>query len=233
MSMDVEWTHRLMNGAQEMGIELPEHRAELLARYCELLYAWNEKLNLTRVPACDALERHILDSLALAVAVKIDAGWRGLDLGTGAGLPGIALCVAFAFESFVLMDGTAKKLRFVDIAIAELGLANASTLHARAEDAARGDSLAGAFDLVVARAVARMDRLASWMLPLVRPGGLAVAYKTAGVADELRLAETAIRKHQGIIVEVVTVRLPVTGVERCLVVMRKRSVGTRGRRRHA
>ena len=137
--------------------------------------------------------KHFLDSLALLTVVSPKLGARVLDVGTGAGLPGLALKIARPDLRLTLLDSTAKKLSFCRAAADELGLDGVEIVHARAEQAAKEAGLVGQFDLVTARAVAPLERLLPWLAPFVAPGGLAVALKGAGVAEELGSARPAAR----------------------------------------
>jgi len=229
--MGAEWKHQLRERAEAAGASLSEEQCAAMARFVELLYAWNKRMNLTRVPMEHALERHLVDSLTIAAAVDMNAGGRALDIGTGGGLPGVPLSIAYPRWHFDLLDGTLKKLRFVDTVADELDLRNLRTIHARAEDLSRTPAAAGRYDLVVARAVAPLDRLAGWMLPFVRPGGRAVAYKSTEAREEIEAAKEAMRAHGGELQNIVTVNLPESGAGRLLVVLRKvEGAGKRGRR---
>jgi len=231
--MDTEWLNVLRSGCVALGVGMDERQIQQCGRFCQMLYDWNTRLNLTRIPAPEANELHILDSLSIGAAVDMSRGGLGLDIGTGAGVPGIPLCIAWPSWRFVLADGTAKKLRFVDAALTELQLTNAETVHARAEDLARNRAMQGRFDLVVARAVAPMKKLAKWMLPFVRAGGRAVAYKSGDAMDEIRDAEPGIRDSGGTVSSVVRVRLPISGAERALAVIARGNARTLQSRRHA
>ena len=137
------------------------------------------------------------------------------------------MSIAYPQWQFDLLDGTLKKLKFVDAVVAEVGLRNVRTIHGRAEDLSRTLDAAGRYDLVVARAVAPMDRLAGWMLPFLRPGGRAVAYKSAEAHKEIEAARNTMRAHAGELEKIVTVRLPDSRAERLLVVLRKVEDGGR------
>lgn len=180
-----EIVRRGANGVWRLG--LSEAQLAQFKRYAELLTEWNAtRMNLTRLTATrDVAVKHFLDSLALLTILTPPQGARVLDVGTGAGLPGLALKIARPDLSVTLLDGTAKKLLFCRAVADDLGLADVETVHARAEDAAKMPELVGRFDLVTARAVAPLARLLPWLTPFVRPGGAAVAYKGAGATDEM------------------------------------------------
>ncbi|MDQ2800559.1 MAG: 16S rRNA (guanine(527)-N(7))-methyltransferase RsmG [Armatimonadota bacterium] len=188
-----EIVRRGANGVWELG--LTDVQLAKFARYAEMLVEWNAtRMNLTRLTSPrDIAVKHFLDSLALLTVVSVKAEARVLDVGTGAGLPGLALKIARPDLRLTLLDSTAKKLSFCQAVADELGLEGVKIVHARAEQAAKLGALAGPFDLVIARAVAPLNRLLPWLAPFVAPGGMTVALKGAGVAEELELARPMAR----------------------------------------
>ena len=183
-------------GADAWGLELSDRQLAQFARYADLLLEWNAtRMNLTRLTSPrDVAVKHFLDSLALLTVLTPPAGARTLDVGTGAGLPGLALKIARPDLRLTLLDGTAKKLGFCRAVADALGLLDVETVHARAEDAARRPELAGRFDLVTARAVAPLERLWPWLAPFLAPGGTAAAFKGSGVAEEMAAARPVARR---------------------------------------
>ena len=164
-------------------------------RYYRALVEWNAKINLTTVTEWEQVQRrHFLDSLSLAPLIKALnlEGCRFIDIGSGAGLPGIPLKVALPGMTGTLLDATAKRVGFLRSVIETLPLSDVEARHGRAEDMARRPDLRERFDLVVARAVAPMSVLAELTLPFCRPGGYVVAHKTSGAADEIEEARYAI-----------------------------------------
>ena len=201
---------RIREGALKMGIALPEDAAEKMLRFHELLMRANEQFNLTRVPddPKEAADRNFLDSLApLAQKGLLDGCKELLDLGSGAGFPGIPLSIARPDVRVTLMDSLGKRVNFLNDVIAALGL-NARAVHFRAEEAAKNPQWREQFDCVTARAVAAMPTLAELALPFARVGGRLVAYKGPAAGEELRQAERAIELLGGGNACILQVRIP-------------------------
>lgn len=182
----------LLAHAQAMGLVITEPQAAQFERYHALLTEANGRMNLTRVPEdpAEAIDRNYLDCAAV-LAGDFPSVERAVDVGSGAGFPGVPLAILLPDTHFVLIDALAKRVEFLKGVIDALGL-NAEALHLRAEDAARKDELREAFDLATARAVAPMNVLSEYLLPFVRVGGWALALKGPGLEDELNQAEVAI-----------------------------------------
>ena len=212
---------QLRSGAAVWGLKLEEATVDRFARFADLLEEANTRLNLTRVPPAETATLHYLDSLALAAVFTPKPGSTLLDVGTGAGFPGLPLALAYPHLKVTLMDGTRKRLNFLDEAISTLGLTNVRTLHGRAEEIARLPAHRQAYDLVTARAVAKMPQLVQWLLPLVRTGGLAVAYKSQDTDLEVAEAESVLKGLGGKWERVVEVALPGTEIVRKLVLIER------------
>ena len=182
-----------MEGAAAMGIPMSQGQVEQFNTYHEMLVEANARMNLTRVPEdpAEAVDRNYLDCVA-PLAGGFPAANTAVDVGSGAGFPGIPLAIMLPDIRFTLVDALGKRVDFLKTVIDRLGL-NAEALHLRAEDAARRDDLREGFDLAVARAVAPMNVLCEYMLPLVRVGGKMLALKGPGLDEELAQAENALR----------------------------------------
>ena len=207
--MQAEETADLCARAQRLGVTLTPAMAAQLLRLLDELAQWNRAYNLTAITERAAMiAGHLLDSLAASNDL---AGTRIADLGTGAGFPGLPLAIAHPDKHFTLIDGTAKKVRFVAHAARILGLHNVEAVHARVE-ALRP---AQPFDTIIARAVASLDELAALARPLSHPGTLLVAYK--GQRPD---AEIAALPPDWALVGVRPVQVPGLEAERCLVTLR-------------
>lgn len=172
---------------------------EKFEAYAKLLTEYNALFNLTAItdPA-DMAVKHFLDSLTGSEALTQNAAV--IDIGSGAGFPGLPLAISRPDLSFTLIDGTGKKVKFLQTVISELGIKNARALHLRAEDAAKG-ILKGSFDAATARAVAPLEKLIGYAFPLLKKGGKLIAYK-GSAGKEVAGAETALKKHGGRVAEV-------------------------------
>ncbi len=212
----------LTTKAIDLGVHLSPERSAGLIRYLEILDETNRSFNLTRIPREDYVTLHLLDSLAtLRGLPETFEPKRILDIGTGAGFPGVPLAAALPNSKVTLLDSTLKKVRFAAETATTCGITNCVQLHARAEALASETAHRGRYDLVVSRAVAAFGTLIQLMLPLVAPGGFAVALKGAKVKEELEGTASTIRKLRGSEPEVIPVTLPGSDVERYLIVIRR------------
>lgn len=183
----------LINERLSARFGLSEAQGEQLARYYALLVDWNSRMNLTAITAPEEVcEKHFFDSLLLLEDAPLASGAHVLDVGTGAGLPGMVLAIARPDIEVDLLDSLGKRVTFLDIVASELGLANVHAYHDRAELFAKGSGRREAYDLVTARAVARLPLLSELCLPFVRVGGLFVALKGPDGAKELTEAQKAL-----------------------------------------
>lgn len=205
-----------------LDIELTANQLCQFDELTRLLVEWNRRINLTAItdPAEIAI-KHYLDSLTLARVVHRFAGLRLIDVGAGAGFPGLALAIAFPKLQVTLMDSTAKKLRFIDHAGEALRLENTRTLHARAEDAGRRKAHREAYDIVTARALGRLPAVMEYTLPLAKLGGQMVAMKGRSAFEETAAAAKAIDALGGELFSIEEIMLPTLDNPRYLIVIDK------------
>ncbi|MBI2322068.1 MAG: 16S rRNA (guanine(527)-N(7))-methyltransferase RsmG [Chloroflexi bacterium] len=211
----------LARGLAALGLALQPQQVTLLARYLALLLEWNQRLNLTAVTDPAEVEvRHFLDALSALLVLPPEA--RALvDLGAGAGLPGLSLAIARPAIHVTLVDSARKKVRFLEHVIANLALSNARALWGRAEELGQQAEHRERYDVATARAVAEVAVLAEYALPLLRIGGAAIFWKHGDVRAELEGARHAITVLGGGAPAVHPVRAPGLPEGRCLVVVRK------------
>ncbi len=219
----------LENGLPQFVHELPEDAVDKLLCFSALLLEKNKHMNLTAVETPeDVATRHFLDCAPLASYVR--AGERVIDVGTGAGFPGLPLAVLCPSADFVLLDAQRKRVDFLNDVIEKLGLRNCTAVHSRAEDYAREHR--EAFGLAISRAVAELRVLCELSMPLVRKGGVFLAMKASGCEDEVSQAAHAIETLGGVGAELLSYTVPISETRRVLVRIPKEreSPGTYPRR---
>ena len=188
----MNFTEEMKKAADAYGFPLNETQLAQFARYYELLVEWNEKMNLTAITAPhDVAVKHMIDSLTAYDAELFVDGAGVIDVGTGAGFPGLPLKIACPHIHLTLMDSLKKRVGFLQAVTDELGLCDVACVHARAEEGARNPQYREAFDIAVSRAVARLPVLAEYCLPFVKTGGCFLALKGKEYETEMSEAEKA------------------------------------------
>lgn len=224
----------LGEGAAELGLTLTADQLNQFLRYENELVDWNLRMNLTAIEEPVEIEvRHFLDSLTLVAALprKVRSGRAVvtfLDVGAGAGLPGIPLAIVLPMLQVTLLEATQKKCRFLNHVRDLLTLPNLDVRCGRAEELAHDSAMREHFDVVAARAVAPLATLAELCLPFARPGGRFVAMKKTGIDTEIDRARYGISVLGGRVAECLTVRVPRLNEDRLLVVVEKLAPTPRG-----
>lgn len=205
-----------------MGIDLTEEQLNQFAQYQTLLLDWNEKMNLTAIVAPKEVAiKHFADSLAVAGVVTLQEGSRVIDVGTGAGFPGIPVKIAFPKVQMTLLDSLQKRMGFLEEVVAQLGLEDVDCVHSRAEDGGKNPLYREQFDYCISRAVANLAVLSEYCLPFVAVGGLFLSLKGPEVEKELAAAEKAIAVLGGKVEAVHPISIPNSDLHHQLVCIRK------------
>lgn len=188
-------TISLSEGLKSFGIEAGTGQIDQFINYYEILVEWNSFMNLTAITQFDEVVRkHFLDSVSLIRILPdlADKPYTLIDVGTGAGFPGIPLKIVFPHLKILLLDSLNKRINFLNEVIGRLGLKDVDTIHGRAEDYARNKQYREKYDLCVSRAVANLSTLSEYCLPFVKKGGCFVSYKSEKVSEEYEQSKKAI-----------------------------------------
>ena len=207
----------------DKGIELKEEQLSMLSSFYEMLVEKNKVMNLTGITEWDdVVLRHYIDSISISEIMNLN-DFRGkvLDLGTGAGFPGIPLKIIFPNLQITLFDSLNKRIRFLQEVIDELELKNIEAIHGRAEEFGKNSDYREQYDLVVSRAVANIATLSEYCLPFVKVGGSFISYKTDSIEEEISNSGKAVSILGGKIERVEHFTLPNTDMERSLLQIKK------------
>lgn len=215
-------TSQFQQDLEALSLQLTEQQICQFLRYYEMLVEWNQVMNLTGITEYgEVMKKHFIDSLSLVKIYDTSGECSVIDVGTGAGFPGLALKIAFPQLQVTLLDSLNKRIRFLDAVIAELGLEGVTAVHGRAEDYARPDQLREQFDLCVSRAVANLSSLSEYCLPFVKTGGCFVSYKSEKVSEELAASGNAVLLLGGRFEKSEEFILPNSDIYRNLICIRK------------
>ncbi|SEF98221.1 16S rRNA m(7)G-527 methyltransferase [Caloramator fervidus] len=212
----------LLKGAKSYGIFLDENKINMFEKYMVLLKEWNEKINLTAITEDDEIVRkHFLDSISIIKSGLINDNLKIIDVGTGAGFPGIPLKIINPTLKVTLLDSLKKRVNFLNQVINELGLKNIEAVHGRAEDFARLDEYREKYDISTARAVAPMNILCEYCLPFVKVGGYFIAMKGPSIEEEIKDSKNAIGTLGGRLIDIVETSIPEYDVNHKLIIVGK------------
>ena len=215
-----EFLEELIGKAQKIDIKISEEEANEFYKYMNLLLEWNEKINLTAITAQnEVILKHFVDSITINKYIE-DKNII-MDIGTGAGFPGIPLKIINKEKKFTLVDSLNKRINFLNEVSKELNLENIECIHTRAEELAVNSNYREKCDIVTSRAVARLATLLEYMLPFVKVGGKCICMKGANIEEELEEAKKAIEVLGGEIEVVDKFYLPDSDMERNIVVIKK------------
>lgn len=215
-------TTQFQKDLDSLGIVLSEQQIEQFILYYEMLVEWNNVMNLTAITEYDeVMKKHFIDSISLIKAYDVSKPVSLIDVGTGAGFPGLALKIAYPELQVTLLDSLNKRIQFLNAVIEKLALTGVDTVHGRAEDFAGAGKLREKYDLCVSRAVANLSTLSEYCLPFVKVGGKFISYKSEKIAEEREAAQNAIKLLGGRVSEQVEFVLPDSDIYRNLFVIEK------------
>jgi len=222
--MKEQFEQLMQQGLEDFSIHLSDKQIKQFYEYYELLIKWNEKINLTAITKMEeVVKKHFIDSLSLVNAVPKEQFRKMtlLDLGTGAGFPGIPVKIAFPEIKITLLDSLKKRTIFLKEVINTLELRDIDTVHGRAEDWGKETAYREQFDLCVSRAVANLSVLSEYCIPFVKLGGYFIPYKSGNVQEEIDQAGEALKLLGGKMEAVVQFKLPDSDIERTLIKIKK------------
>ena len=225
---------KFYKGLEQLGITCSETQMGQFLTFYEMLIEKNKVMNLTSITEWeDAVEKHFLDSLSLIKCMDLNKKIRVLDLGTGAGFPGIPLKIVFTELELVLVDSLNKRILFIKDVLEELQLDGITAVHGRAEDLAVKKEYREKFGLCVSRAVANLSALAEYCLPFVKIGGNFISYKSGEIEEEAAQAKKAISVLGGTVSKIEKFTLPGTDVSRAFIQIEKKKKTPKGYPRKA
>lgn len=212
----------IKNKLENLNLQPTQEQLSKLYSFYELLIEKNKVMNLTGITEYEeVIDKHFVDSVSIIKAVDLNKKIRIIDLGTGAGFPGIPLKIMFPNIEIVLVDSLNKRIKFLEEVVEQLQLTDISCIHSRAEDLAQNKEYREQFDLCVSRAVANLSTLCEYCIPFVKVGGNFVSYKSGVIQEELEQAKYAISTLGGELSEVINFTLPETDIERSFIKIKK------------
>lgn len=210
----------LRDSLDKLKIQYSDEQIEQFRSYYELLTEWNKKINLTAITGYeDVVRKHFIDSILICSLLDLNKDIKIIDVGTGAGFPGIPIKILNPDCRIVLLDSLNKRVRFLETVVDELGLDNVECIHGRAEDVSREKKHRASFDLSVSRAVANLSTLCEYCIPFLKKGGMFVSYKSDKADDEINRSENAVRTLGSEITSVKEIALPETDIVRKFVMI--------------
>lgn len=212
----------MKTASNDVGLEFTELQYEQFIKYMRLLQEWNEKINLTAITEDEeVIKKHFIDCIKSFKSEPIRKAKAIIDVGTGAGFPGLPIAIMNPNVKVTLLDSLNKRINFLNLVVKELGLKNVTTIHSRAEDGARKPELREKFDVATSRAVANMAVLSEFCMPYVKKGGYFVALKGPAIDEELENGKKAIKILGGELKEIIEISIEETDLKHNIVEIKK------------
>lgn len=215
-----EFINEIISKLKKINVNINEEIGEKFYKYTELLLEWNKKINLTAITDLDdIILKHYVDSLTINKYITNNN--RIIDIGTGAGFPGIPLKLLNKEKEFILVDSLNKRVKFLEEVVNQLNINNIEVIHARVEDLAKNNKYRENIDIATSRAVANLSTLLEYMLPFVKINGVCICMKGPKISEEINGAKNAIEILGGKIEKIENINLPDTDIERNIVIVKK------------
>ncbi len=212
----------MKTASNDVGLEFTELQYEQFIKYMRLLQEWNEKINLTAITEDEeVIKKHFIDCIKSFKSEPIRKAKAIIDVGTGAGFPGLPIAIMNQNVKVTLLDSLNKRINFLNLVVKELGLKNVTTIHSRAEDGARKPELREKFDVATSRAVANMAVLSEFCMPYAKKGGYFVALKGPAIDEELENGKKAIKILGGELKEIIEISIEETDLKHNIVEIKK------------
>lgn len=220
--MDNIMRHILYEKIKNISIELDEKKENQFIKFYDILTEWNQFMNLTSITEYDeVVEKHFLDSLSVVRCIDLKKQKNLIDIGTGAGFPGIPLKIVYPHLKVTLLDSLNKRVKFLNAVIDELNLDNINVIHGRAEDFAKKKEYREKYDLCISRAVANLSTLCEYCIPYINVGGKFISYKSGDIDEEILKSKKAISILGGEISDIIKFQLPGTDIRRAFIKIEK------------
>lgn len=215
-----EFTKNMVAKASNINVQLSESNISQFKEYMDILLDWNEKMNLTAITEKkEIVDKHFIDSLTINKYIKDND--KIIDIGTGAGFPGIPLKIVKSETEILLLDSLNKRINFLNEVINKLNLKKINTIHGRAEEIARNNVYRESYDVAVSRAVASLPTLLELMVPFVKVNGICICMKGSNIEDELTLSKKAMEELGVVVEKIEQFELPDTDIKRNIIIMKK------------